>query len=433
MRCWRLEPCSSTFCSTRWSSSLPCVASRACSSGSGQRTTPTTRRSPPAPVGPWEPPGLPSSSTLGCSACKPVACSVHSPTKLISAWRHNFESTDSSHLLRRRGRHLRVREHVHDRLHPQGAQDRDLLGLPSVLHRNAEDRGLWRPGSHRRRDDARQAPLRGRRAPADHQADRCRSWRAEGRDLCQPVLEAPVRAGARPHRRAAAPGHEGAHVVGEHERGEPGSRDRQEGDPQLRRRRRSVRPPHIHRPATPAGRPAVHPNNRFGLVLVEGVIRVGLVLGYLSLIALLPDVRRVFQYHGAEHKTINAFESGWPLEVSSVRRASLLHPRCGTGFLLVVLVVSVIVFSVVALFNPNWFWLITSRVLALPLIAGAGFELIRFMARNRTNPVVKVMLLPVLATQKFTTREPSDDMLEVAIVAFNSAREGEEDTAGAAA
>src|SRR5712691_643479 len=178
---------------------------------------------------------------------------------------------------------------------------------------------------------------------------------------------------------------------------------------------------------------AVHRSGSFGFVLVEGVIRIGLVLGYLSLIALLPDGPRVFQYHGAEHKTINAFESGWPLEVPSVRRASLFHPRCGTGFLLVVLVVSVIVFSVVALFNPNWFWLIASRVIAIPLIAGAGFELIRFMARNRTNSVVKVMLLPVLATQKFTTREPSDDMLEVAIVAFNSAREGEEDTAGAAA
>src|ERR1700694_3825913 len=178
---------------------------------------------------------------------------------------------------------------------------------------------------------------------------------------------------------------------------------------------------------------AVHRSSSFQFVVVEGIIRVGLVLGYLSAIALLPDVRRVFQYHGAEHKTINAFESGWPLDIPSVRRASLLHPRCGTGFLLVVLVVSVIVFSVVALFHPNWFWLVASRVLAIPLIAGAGFELIRFMARNRTNPVVKVMLLPVLATQKFTTREPSDDMLEVAIVAFNSAREGEEDTAGAAA
>ena len=117
----------------------------------------------------------------------------------------------------------------------------------------------------------------------------------------------------------------------------------------------------------------------------------------------------------------------------NVRRASTLHPRCGTGFLLVVLVVSVIVFSVVALFHPNFFWLVASRILAIPLIAGAGFELIRFMARHRYNPFVKVALLPVLGTQKFTTRQPSDDMLEVAIVAFNSAREGEEESAGAAA
>jgi len=168
-------------------------------------------------------------------------------------------------------------------------------------------------------------------------------------------------------------------------------------------------------------------------VLVEGLIRVGLVLGYLAAISLLPDVRRVFQYHGAEHKTINAFESGWTLDVPSVRRASTLHPRCGTGFLLVVLVVSVIVFSIVALFHPNLFWLVASRILAIPLIAGSGFELIRFMARHRYNPVVRVALLPVLGTQKFTTREPSDDMLEVAICAFNSAREGEEESAGAAA
>src|SRR6266704_1615324 len=176
---------------------------------------------------------------------------------------------------------------------------------------------------------------------------------------------------------------------------------------------------------------AVHKSGGFLFVLVEGVIRVGLVLGYLSLIALLPDVRRVFQYHGAEHKTINAFEAGWPVEVSSVRRASLLHPRCGTGFLLVVMVVSIVVFSVVALAQPNWFWLIASRVLAIPVIAVLGFESIRYMARHRTNPIIWVLLLPVLGTQKFTTREPSDDMLEVAIAAFNSAREGEEQEAEA--
>jgi uncharacterized protein YqhQ len=176
---------------------------------------------------------------------------------------------------------------------------------------------------------------------------------------------------------------------------------------------------------------AVRRSGSFGFVLVEGVIRVALVLGYLTLIGMLPDVRRVFQYHGAEHKTINSFESGWPLDIPNVRRASLLHPRCGTGFLIVVLVVSVAVFSVVAIFHPNWFWLIASRLLAIPIIAGAGFEAIRFMARHRRNPVVKVLLLPVLGTQKFTTREPSDDMLEVAIAAFNAAREGEAKEAAA--
>jgi len=176
---------------------------------------------------------------------------------------------------------------------------------------------------------------------------------------------------------------------------------------------------------------AVHRSGSFLFVVVEGLIRVGLVLGYLSLIALLPDVRRVFQYHGAEHKTINAYEAGWPLEVSSVRRASLLHPRCGTGFLLVVLVVSVVVFSIVALAQPNWFWLIASRLLAIPIIAGTGFEAIRYMARHRTNALIKILLLPVLGTQKFATRQPSDDMLEVAIAAFNAAREGEEEVAAA--
>jgi uncharacterized protein YqhQ len=176
---------------------------------------------------------------------------------------------------------------------------------------------------------------------------------------------------------------------------------------------------------------AVHHSGGFSFVLVEGLIRVGLVLGYLTLIGMLPDVRRVFQYHGAEHKTINAFESGWPLEIPNVRRASLLHPRCGTGFLIVVLVVSVVVFSVVALAQPNWFWLVVSRIVAIPIIAGTGFEAIRFMARHRHNPVVKILLLPVLGTQKFTTREPSDDMLEVAIAAFNGARQGEEEEAAA--
>jgi uncharacterized protein YqhQ len=171
---------------------------------------------------------------------------------------------------------------------------------------------------------------------------------------------------------------------------------------------------------------AVRRSSSFWFVVVEGLIRVVLILGYLWLIALLRDVRRVFQYHGAEHKTINAFEAGWPLEVPSVRRASLLHPRCGTGFLLVVVVVSVLLFSLVAVFHPNWLWLILSRLLGVPLIAAVSYELIRLLARHRDRPGVGLLLLPVLYTQKFTTREPEDGMLEVAIAAFAAAREGEE-------
>ena len=171
---------------------------------------------------------------------------------------------------------------------------------------------------------------------------------------------------------------------------------------------------------------AVHRSGSFGFVLVEGLIRVVLVLGYLWLIGQLRDVRRVFQYHGAEHKTINAFESEWPLDVRNVSRASLLHPRCGTGFLVVVVVASVIVFSLVALAHPNWFWLVVSRLLAIPFIAGLGFEWIRFMARHRDHPIVELLLVPVLATQRLTTREPDPAQMEVAIAAFLAAREGEE-------
>jgi uncharacterized protein YqhQ len=181
------------------------------------------------------------------------------------------------------------------------------------------------------------------------------------------------------------------------------------------------------------GNLAVHRSSSFQFVLVEGVIRALLVLGYLVLIAQLKDVRRVFQYHGAEHKTINTFEAGQPLEVAYVRGASLLHPRCGTGFLVVVLVVSIVVFTAVAALHPNFVWLVASRILGVPVIAGVSFEWIRLMARFRQNPIVKVMLWPVLGTQKFTTREPSDDMLEVAIAAFNAAREGETKAATAPA
>ncbi|MBO0690607.1 MAG: DUF1385 domain-containing protein [Candidatus Dormibacteraeota bacterium] len=166
---------------------------------------------------------------------------------------------------------------------------------------------------------------------------------------------------------------------------------------------------------------AVQRSNSFWFVVVEGVIRIFLVLGYLSLIGMLRDVRRVFQYHGAEHKTINALEQGWDLEPASVRRASTLHPRCGTGFLLVVLVVSVLVFSLVAIAHPNWLGLIGSRIVGIPVIAAVSYEWIRFLAGRARTRVGAALLVPVLLTQRFTTREPDDSMLEVAIAALRGA------------
>ncbi len=170
---------------------------------------------------------------------------------------------------------------------------------------------------------------------------------------------------------------------------------------------------------------AVRGSGSFGFVLVEGMLRVALVVAYLLAVGLLPDVRRVFQYHGAEHKAINTFEVGLPLDVPHARLASVLHPRCGTGFLLVVLAVSVLVFSLVAVVHPNLPWVLVSRVAGVGVIASLSFECIRFMARHRDNRLVRIALLPVLATQRLTTREPDDRMLEVAIAALNAAREEE--------
>jgi uncharacterized protein YqhQ len=170
---------------------------------------------------------------------------------------------------------------------------------------------------------------------------------------------------------------------------------------------------------------AIHRTGSLGFVLVEALIRIGLVVGYLLLVGLLPEVRRLFQYHGAEHKTVNALEAGWPLDPEHVRPASTLHPRCGTGFLLVVLVVSLFVFSLVAVFNPDWVGVVVSRLVGIPVVAALAYEAIRWLARHRRSPVAWALLQPVLATQRLTTREPDDGMLEVAIAALEAAREGE--------
>src|SRR5947207_6568386 len=156
-------------------------------------------------------------------------------------------------------------------------------------------------------------------------------------------------------------------------------------------------------------------------VIVEGAIRVTIFVLYLSLISLLPDLRRVFQYHAAEHKAINAYEAGAELEPEGVQRFSLIHPRCGTAFLLWVMVIAIFVFAFFGL--PAWYWLIARRVLLLPVIAGLAYELIRFAGKHQGNRVVMAVLAPGLWLQRLTTREPTLDQLEVSIRALREVRQ----------
>jgi uncharacterized protein YqhQ len=151
-------------------------------------------------------------------------------------------------------------------------------------------------------------------------------------------------------------------------------------------------------------------------VVVEGAIRVSVFIGYILVISLLPDLRRVFQYHGAEHKAINALEADAELTPQNVQKFSLIHPRCGTAFLLWVMVIAIFVFAFVG--RPVWYWLIVSRILLLPVIAGLAYELIRFAGKHRDNRVLMALLAPGLWLQRLTTREPSDDQVEVSICAL---------------
>lgn len=152
--------------------------------------------------------------------------------------------------------------------------------------------------------------------------------------------------------------------------------------------------------------------------LIEGVLRLGLFLGYIGLIGFLPDIRRFFAYHGAEHKTINAYEAGAPLDPASVAAYTTAHTRCGTGFLLFALVLSIFVFALLG--RPPFIWRILSRLLLIPLIVSLVYEFIKFAARHQDNPLLRALVSPGLALQSLTTREPDEEMLEVAIAALES-------------
>jgi len=151
-------------------------------------------------------------------------------------------------------------------------------------------------------------------------------------------------------------------------------------------------------------------------LIFEGVIRLVLLVGYLYLIGRVPDIQRVFGYHGAEHKAINAMEQGDPLDVPHVRRASRVHTRCGTGFLLLVMVVSIFVFAFVG--TPSLLIKVISRIVLVPVVAGISYELMRLGAANYRYRVVRWLLAPGLALQGLTTREPDDSMIECAIASL---------------
>jgi uncharacterized protein YqhQ len=158
--------------------------------------------------------------------------------------------------------------------------------------------------------------------------------------------------------------------------------------------------------------------------LVEGLLRLVILIGYIWLVGRVPDIQRVFAYHGAEHKTINAFEAGADLTPETVSKYSLEHPRCGTAFLLTLVVLSVIFFT---LLGPLPLGLrLVSRVVLIPIMAGIAYEYIRWSANHLDWSLVKVLVKPNLALQRLTTREPSLSMLEVSIAAFNAMKSGEE-------
>jgi uncharacterized protein YqhQ len=158
-------------------------------------------------------------------------------------------------------------------------------------------------------------------------------------------------------------------------------------------------------------------------VVVEGLIRVTVFVVYLTLLSLIPSLRRVFQYHAAEHKAINAYEAGEELTPETAQRYSLIHPRCGTAFLLWVMVIGVFVFALFG--RPAWYWLIVSRIALLPVIAGVAYELIRFAGKHADNRVLMAILAPGMWLQRLTTREPTLDQLEVSIRALKEVLEKE--------
>lgn len=158
--------------------------------------------------------------------------------------------------------------------------------------------------------------------------------------------------------------------------------------------------------------------DHMALNLAEGVLRMAIFLAYIAAISSMNDIQRVFQYHGAEHKTIYTYEAGLPLKVENVRPFSTLHPRCGTNFLMIVMLISMFIFSFLGW--PSLLERIASRIILMPVIAGVSYELIRYAGAHTDNPLVRIAITPGLLLQKLTTRQPDDSQIEVAIASLKA-------------
>jgi len=154
-------------------------------------------------------------------------------------------------------------------------------------------------------------------------------------------------------------------------------------------------------------------------IVLEGLIRIGIFIAYLKVISFIPDIKRVFAYHGAEHKVVNAYEAGVPLEVESVKNYSTAHARCGTAFLFIVLIIAIFIFALVG--QPALWIRILSRIALIPAIAVISYEIMKFGAAHANNPIVRILLAPGLLLQSITTREPDDSQIETAISALSEA------------
>jgi uncharacterized protein YqhQ len=149
--------------------------------------------------------------------------------------------------------------------------------------------------------------------------------------------------------------------------------------------------------------------------IIEAIIRLTMFILYLAVISMWSEFKRILMYHGAEHKAINAYEAGVPMDVEHVRRYSRLHPRCGTSFLFIVLIVSIVLYSIMP--NLDFYYKLAYRIVLIPVIAGISYELLRLSGKYKDSPITKVFVAPGLAFQRLTTKEPTDDMLEVSVKA----------------